>query len=130
MNNQRIRSLPGRRGWFILPVITVMTILNTGCYYDKTELLYPGSTVDCSTAIATFSKVKSIVTNRCNTSGCHNVRDAAGGTVLETYDQIKAKAERITQRVIVEKTMPPGTVLSFEEITILTCWISSGAPNN
>jgi uncharacterized membrane protein len=130
MNNQRIRFLPDRRGWLILPIITVMIILNAGCYYDKAELLYPGSTVDCSTAKATFSKVKSIVTNRCNTSGCHNVRDAAGGTVLETFDQVKAKADRINQRVIVENTMPPGTVLSFEETAILKCWISSGTPNN
>jgi len=99
-----------------------------GCYYDKGELLYPGSTVDCSTVSATFSKVQSIMTNKCN--ACHNARDAAGGTVLETYDQVKAKADRINQRVIVEKTMPPGAVLSSEETAILKCWISSGTPNN
>jgi uncharacterized membrane protein len=105
-----------------------MIMLMAGCYYDKEELLYPGSAVDCSVVLATFSKVKSIMTNRCNT--CHNARDAAGGTVLETFDQIKAKADRINQRVIVEKTMPPGMVLSTEEIAILKCWISSGMPNN
>ena|SRR5687768_15736987 len=128
MNNQRILFLSNRRGWLIVPILTVMSILNTGCYYDKAELLYPGSTVDCSTVSATFTNVKSIMANRCN--GCHNARDAAGGTVLETYDQVKAKADRINQRVIIEKTMPPGASLTAREIAILTCWISSGTPNN
>jgi uncharacterized membrane protein len=99
-----------------------------GCYYDKAELLYPGRAVDCSTVSGTYTKVKSIMTNKCN--GCHNAASAAGGTVLETYDQVKAKAARINQRAIVEKTMPPGNALSSEEIATLTCWISSGTPNN
>ena len=127
MNNQRIQLLPGRRRWLIVPIIT-MNMLITGCYYDKAELLYPDSAVDCSTVSATFTKVKSIMTSKCNT--CHDARNAAGGTVLETYDQVKAKAGRINQRAIVEKTMPPGTALTSEETAILKCWISSGAPNN
>jgi uncharacterized membrane protein len=130
MNNQRILLLPGRRGWGILSIITVMTTVMTGCYYDKAELLYPDSAVDCSTVSATFSKVQSLVTSKCNTSGCHNARDAAGGTVLESYDQVKAKAARINLRVIVEKTMPPGPALSAAETNMLKCWISSGTPNN
>lgn len=130
MNNQLIRFLSNRRGWLILPMLTVMTVLHTGCYYDKAELLYPDSTVDCSTVTATFVKVQAIMTNKCNTSGCHNARDAAGGTVLETYDQVKAKAARIKQRAIVDKTMPPSSALTSGDIAILTCWISSGTPNN
>jgi uncharacterized membrane protein len=102
----------------------------TGCYYDKAELLYPGSTVDCATVSATFVKVQAILKNKCNTAGCHNAGSAAGGTVLETYDQAKAKAARINQRVIVEKTMPPAAALSSEETAIIKCWISSGTPNN
>ena len=128
MNNQRIQLLPGRRRWLIVPIITVMNILMAGCYYDKAELLYPDSAVDCSTVSATFTKVQSIMTSKCNT--CHDARNAAGGTVLETYDQVKAKADRINQRAIIEKTMPPGTALSSSETAILKCWISSGTPNN
>jgi uncharacterized membrane protein len=70
------------------------------------------------------------MTNKCNTSGCHNARDAAGGTVLESYDQVKAKAGRINQRAIVEKTMPPGAALSSGDIAILQCWMVAGTPNN
>jgi uncharacterized membrane protein len=130
MNNQQNHFLRNRSGWIIMSIITVMTVVNTGCYYDKAELLYPGGTVDCSTVQATFSKVQSVIANKCNTSGCHNARNAAGGTVLETYDQVKAKAGRINQRAIVEKTMPPGAALSTEDIAILQCWITSGTPNN
>jgi uncharacterized membrane protein len=130
MNNQQDHFLPGRRGWLIMSIITAMITVMQGCYYDKAELLYPGGTVDCSTVSATFSKVQSIMTNKCNTSGCHNARDAAGSTVLETYDQVKAKAARINQRAIVERSMPPRTALTSEDIAILQCWISSGTPNN
>jgi len=111
-----------------MSIITSMTMLTAGCYYDKEELLYPGSAVDCSTVSATYTKVQTIMTNKCNT--CHSARSAAGGVVLETYDLVKAKAGRINQRAIVEKTMPPTAPLTTEEIAILKCWIASGTPNN
>lgn len=130
MNNQQTHFLLNRKGWIIMSIITVMVTAGTGCYYDKAELLYPDGVVDCSVVSATFAKVQSIVSAKCNTSGCHNARDAAGGTVLETYDQVKAKAGRINQRAIVEKTMPPAAALSGGDIAILKCWISSGTPNN
>ncbi|WP_143774078.1 hypothetical protein [Niastella vici] len=128
MNNQRIRFLANRKRWYIMSIITVMATFTTGCYYDKEELLYPNSAVDCSTVSATYAKVQSILTNKCN--NCHSARNAAGGVVLETYDQVKAHAGRINQRAIVEKTMPPTAALATEEIAILKCWISSGTPNN
>lgn len=130
MNNQQDHFLRGRRGWLIMSIITVTITTMPGCYYDKAELLYPGSTVDCSTVSATFSKVQAIMTNNCNTSGCHNARDAAGGTVLETYDQVKAKAGGINQRAIVERSMPPRSPLTAGDRAILQCWIASGTPNN
>lgn len=130
MNNQQNHFLLNRKGWIIMSIITAMVTAGTGCYYDKAELLYPDGAVDCSVVSATYSKVQSIVAAKCNTSGCHNARDAAGGTVLETYDQVKAKASRINQRAIVEKTMPPAAALSTGDIAMLKCWISSGTPNN
>lgn len=111
-------------------LLTTIVILFTGCYYDKGELIYPDSTVDCSKVTATYSAVKPIVATKCNTTGCHNAASAAGSVVLETYDQVKALASRIKQRALVEKTMPPGTPLTTSEIAILTCWINSGTPNN
>lgn len=100
-----------------------------GCYYDKEELLYP-STIDCTGVNATFISLKPIITANCATAGCHNAASAAGGAVLETYDQIKAKADRINQRAIIDKTMPSDKPLSADEMAALKCWLGSGAPNN
>lgn len=102
----------------------------SGCYYDKEELLYPGSVVNCNTINAHFTDVKPIIQAKCATTGCHNAASAAGNTVLETYDQISSKAARINQRALIDRTMPPSPPLTTTDIGILKCWINSGAPNN
>lgn len=104
-----------------------------GCYYDKEELLYPGSTqaVDCSTIAAKYSdNVSPLIISKCATATCHDPATASGGLVLQNYAQVKDVLNRIQSRVIVEKTMPPTGPLSPAEINILKCWIESGAPNN
>jgi len=131
MNKQKIQSFSSSSRWKTWTFLAIAIVLATGCYYyDKEALLYPNSTVDCSKITATYTVVKSILTNKCNTAGCHNAASAAGSVVLETYDQVKAMAGRIRQRAIVDKTMPPGTPLTTSEIAVLTCWINSGTPNN
>jgi uncharacterized membrane protein len=116
---------------FIL-FISIIVLSVSGCYYDKEQFLYPApATGGCSSISAKFSiDVAPIILTKCATAGCHNAASAAGATVLETYAQISSKAARINQRCIVDKTMPPGGGLSPSEIAILTCWISSGTPNN
>ena len=112
--------------------ISLIALFVSGCYYDNEQLLYPAPAAgSCSSISAKFSTdVAPIISSKCATAGCHNAASAAGGTVLETFAQISAKAVRIRQRCIVEKTMPPGGGLSTSEIAILNCWISSGIPNN
>jgi len=129
MKNQQQRHC-GKCLWKLTFFFIILIILGEGCYYDKEEIIYPTASSDCSTVNATFGNVKSIMTSKCATAGCHNAAGAAGGTVLETYDQIKAKADRIRQRAIVERTMPPSAPLSTSEVAILKCWMSSGMPNN
>lgn len=107
-------------------------MLAAGCYYDKEELLYPGSgqAVNCSTVSAKFSTdVLPLVTAKCAIPTCHN-SSAAGGLVFQNYSQVSAAKDRINQRVVVEKSMPPTGALAASEISILQCWIESGAPNN
>lgn len=127
---QKQRSFTGSRTAKLLALLTTTAIMLTGCYYDKGELIYPDSTVDCSKVTATYTAVKSVIAGKCNTAGCHNAASAAASVVLETYDQVKAMAGRIKQRAIIDKTMPPGNPLTASEISILTCWINSGTPNN
>ena len=111
---------------------TLMVTSNTGCYYDKEELLYSGKgTLSCGSISARFSTdVNVIIKNKCATSGCHDAAGSAGGSVLVTYAQISAAAARIKQRAVVDKTMPSGGPLSVAEVSVLKCWIESGAPNN
>ncbi|OQP42764.1 hypothetical protein A4H97_11405 [Niastella yeongjuensis] len=111
-------------------ILALFILLGTSCTYDKEELLNPPPKNACDTLNATFAKVQSIMTTKCSTSRCHGVAAAKGGAVLETYDQIKAKADRIKQRALIEKTMPPSSPLSSNEIAVLQCWFDSGMPNN
>lgn len=109
-----------------------MVILVSGCYYDKEELLYPGSTqpVDCNTVPAKFSAdVSPLVISKCAIPGCHN-SFAAGGFIFQNYKQVSEAKERINRMAVIEKSMPPSGPLLPAEINIIKCWIESGAPNN
>jgi uncharacterized membrane protein len=111
-------------------VIFFAILLFQGCYYDKEDLLYPSTTVDCNTINAKFTDVKPVILSKCANAGCHNSSSAAGGVVLETYAQISSKKDRVMQRAIREKTMPPAAALTVSEINSITCWINSGGLNN
>lgn len=114
----------------IVTGLSLAMFILQGCYYDKEELLYPGSVVDCSSVSAKYTDVQPIINTKCATAGCHTTAAAAGGIALETYDQVRTMSVRINQRVIVERTMPPASPLPTNEIAILKCWINSGVPNN
>ena len=108
-------------------------VLLQGCYYDKEELLYPGSTqaVDCSTVPATYrDNVSPIIISKCATATCHDPATASSGLVFQNYTQVHDVLDRIKARTIVQKTMPPANPLSPTEINILKCWIQNGALNN
>lgn len=108
----------------------LLILMFTGCYYDKEDMLYPESNIDCGSIPAKFTDVAPVIAQKCAGAGCHDAVTAAGATVLETYDQLKAKSARINQRVIIEKNMPPGTTLTPTEMAKIKCWINSGMPNN
>lgn len=98
------------------------------CYYDNAQTLYHITPVDCSKVSSNFTNdVMPIITKYCATPSCHN-STGAGGVVLTTYDQIKAKLDRVKQRVLVDKTMPPNGALTTSELSIIQCWINAGAP--
>jgi uncharacterized membrane protein len=110
-------------------ILALFILLSASCTNDKEELLNPPPKNACDTLNATFTTVKSIITTKCSSSRCHGAAAAKGGVVLETYDQIKAKADRIKQRAIIEKTMPPAAPLSTNDIAVLQCWFDADMPN-
>jgi uncharacterized membrane protein len=105
-------------------------LFSASCTNDKEELLNPPQKNACDTLNATFATVKPLITTKCSSSRCHGAAAARGGVILETYDQIKAQADRIKQRAIIEKTMPPSAPLSTNDIAVLQCWFNAGMPNN
>lgn len=111
-------------------VLLAFFVIAPSCYYDKGELLRPEGNINCSTANAKFLNVQPIISSKCATVGCHDSFTAAGNTVLLTYDQVKAKADRIYNRAIIQKSMPPLQPLTANEIALIKCWIDSGTPNN
>jgi uncharacterized membrane protein len=116
------------RSCFVL--FTVIQLLTQSCFYDNEQNLYHIQNVDCTTVTAKFTvNVMPIISSYCATSSCHN-STGVGGVVLQTYDQIKSKIDRIHQRVLVDKTMPPNGALTTSEINIIQCWISGGSLNN
>ncbi len=100
------------------------------CYYDNQVKLYHLAALDCTKVSAKFTAdVLPIIVSTCATPSCHN-STGVGGVILQTYDQCKAKVDRIKQRVLVDKTMPPNGTLTTSELDIIQCWINASAPNN
>jgi uncharacterized membrane protein len=120
-----VSSVRNRNTFFLVLFI----LFSASCTYDKEELLNPPKQNACDTLNASFTTVKSIITTKCSSSRCHGAAAAKGGVILETYDQIKATSDRIKQRAIIEKTMPPSAPLNTDYIAVLQCWFNSGMPN-
>ena len=116
----------------IISFLLATIVFAGSCYYDKSELLYPGSNqpADCATVPAKFgADVLPLITSKCNIATCHDAT-ASGGFVLQNYPQVSGAKDRINTRVAVTRDMPPTGALLPAEINIIKCWIQSGAPNN
>jgi YVTN family beta-propeller protein len=97
---------------------------------------------------ADFVFVKRIITQKCTV--CHSITPThtdhnhgltikhdedegpAGGIAFDTPEQMKAKADRIKQRAVIEKTMPQDnlTLITQDERDLLGQWADAGAPIN
>lgn len=119
------------------PVIVIITLVCTfsmaGCYYDKEKILYPGSNIpaDCTVTPSKFAAdVQPLIISKCATQGCHDAGGASGGVILQSYQQVSDKKDRINTRALVDKTMPPSGPLTPAEAAKIKCWIDAGGLNN
>jgi uncharacterized membrane protein len=72
-----------------------------------------------------FAQVATIVEQRCAT--CHSSASRRGGVVLETEEQIRARADDIEEQAVRTRAMPLGdaTGMTDEERELLGRWIRS-----
>ena len=112
--------------------IYCITFLQSGCTYDKAELLNPGNTCDTTNISYSFSIVP-LLTSNC--TGCHSGASAPNGVRLDTYEGVNSVADALLLGVINQSRgyipMPKnGTKLTDCSINKITQWLAAGRPHN
>lgn len=114
----------GRTLWWI-PVGAAVALAGLAVW------LRPASSTATAKPVA-FDAVRTIVKQRC--AGCHSaqptlVSAAPKGLALDSPQEIRAAAQRILERAVVQGTMPLGNVtrMTPRERALLGAWIQQGA---
>ncbi len=116
----------------------ILSIIITGCYYDKAELAYPVSAnpTACDTTGTTYSSTVSSILNT-NCYSCHSGNAAAGaGIKLDTYSGVVTYINNgqlmgaINQNGSMPAMPPGGYKLAACDINKIQAWIIKGKPNN
>jgi hypothetical protein len=97
----------------------------------------PVAVLNCGdTTNLTFTNyVDTIMAMNCTLSGCHNNNDNCQNCDFTVYSNLKIKVDggKFTERVLVQKNMPPSystgpTSLDPCTLNKLQVWINAGAP--
>tara|TARA_B110000914_G_C15399222_1_gene416318 strand:- start:575 stop:910 length:336 start_codon:yes stop_codon:yes gene_type:complete len=106
-----------------LLILSLSVFVLSSCYNDNEEDLYG---VECVTESLTYaSNLEQVINESCATAGCH-----AAGTYnpdYTNYNNIIADTGIIFERSIIQKNMPPSSVLSDCNFKLLQTWIEQGA---
>ncbi len=117
----------------LLATLFLVIVMAQSCYYDNEEELYPFD-VDCNLppAVTYAGQIEAIIQGNCAVPGCHTGNSPTGGLFLDTYQQVKAVADngKLTNRTIVQETMPPSSPLSNCDQEAIQVWVNNGAPEN
>jgi uncharacterized membrane protein len=127
---------------FLLKVVTTFFsgLLIFSCAKDMGKLPKVTNTPVTPTPVnicdsATYNiKIKAIIDTKCAIAGCHNAGSQAGGTILNDYATVKAKADggRIKARVIdANPSIMPQSgspQLTANELSLIQCWLDKGSP--
>lgn len=80
-----------------------------------------------SSGISYVTTIKPILDVNCNVSGCHGT--GTGARDWTNFENVKSHALNIKTRTS-NRSMPPATTISQEQIDQIACWVDDGAPNN
>jgi uncharacterized membrane protein len=108
----------GRRAWWI-PAVAGAGVVALALWLQPEEA---GSDVR---GPVFFVQVQPVIEERCAT--CHSGASAPLGVLLETREQIEARADDIRRQAVETRAMPPGnaTGITEEERELLGAWIAS-----
>ena len=120
----------GQLSVWVMP-ISVLLLLSAAFVTAPTKPKYE----DCK-EIVSFTKIQTIINNRCTTCHSSNPTDAIwkvapNGVKYDTAEQIYNLKDNIFQRVVLVKNMPFNnnqTGMTQEERDMINCWINQGAP--
>ena len=119
---------------FLFIIFILMTVINSSCYYDKYNEIYPASfsdTCDPSLSVTYTAVVRDIIAQNCLSCHSSNVRN--GDVVLETYNDVKSHADDGSLTGSIEGKngfvrMPPAAALRSCDIEQIKTWINNGTP--
>ncbi|HEX6914204.1 MAG TPA: c-type cytochrome [Chitinophagaceae bacterium] len=120
---------------FLIIAAVAISLAFAGCYYDKSELVYPAQTA-CDTANLKYSTdITGILATNCY--ACHSGSAQAGGSVkLDSYTALTTVVNN--GKLVLAITHSPGASampknmpkLSDCDINRIKAWINQGAQNN
>jgi len=124
----------GRRSAWLLPA-TALTLLALALVTAPRQPSAGASVPGAPGVEAPFGEVRVVIALRC--APCHSAAPTYPGTTappagvaFDTPEQIRARAARIAERVVAQRTMPLGNVtgMTDEERDLLQRWVAAGAP--
>jgi uncharacterized membrane protein len=122
----------------LFKIVVTFSFILAGCSTQGTTGTNPTPAPSASAVVGEkveWLKVKALISQKCQY--CHSLtpKDSshgvpASGVSFDTDAQIKAKADRINARAVVDKTMPFNNVtkITQEERDLLGKWFAAGAP--
>jgi uncharacterized membrane protein len=122
-----LRNVGRRNAWLVPAAVLGLVVLAL--------VTAPRSGGGPAAGAVSFADVRVVIARRC--APCHSsaptypgMTAAPAGVMLDTPEQIRARAARIAERAVVLKTMPLGNVtgITSEERELLGMWIRAGAP--
>lgn len=114
-------------------LLILVALCNTGCYYDKEEILYPNTI--CDTAAVTYSStVAPVLSSFCNS--CHGGSTPSAGIKLDTYNDVKIQAAngRLWGAISHAGSYSPmpknAAKLNTCNLAKIKKWLDAGYPDN
>jgi mono/diheme cytochrome c family protein len=104
-------------------VFLLLSLSGCGFYQSKIPIEKNATPSNVALKVSYAMVHNAVFAPRC--VSCHGT---SGGVNLETYSNVKVHLSAIERTALLDKTMPKVGALASSEISLLTAWIQTGAP--